>query len=56
MSWSREENILPHNLFEDQIIQNCPKIEATNLFDNDLLLKQKTQKEITYPGSWYNSN
>ena len=43
MSWTREENILRHYLFGDRIIQDCLKIDATYLYDNDLLLKQETQ-------------
>ena len=30
MPWTREENILRHNLFEDKIIQNSIKIDATH--------------------------
>ena len=37
MPGTREEKYLCHNLFGDEIIQNCPKIDATH-FDNDLLL------------------
>ena len=29
MPWTREENILLHNLFEDKIIQNNLKIDTT---------------------------
>ena len=35
----RGKNILCHYLFGDKIIQNCPKIDATHLYDNDLLLR-----------------
>ena len=33
-----------HNLFGDKMIQNSLKIDATYSYDNDLLLKQETQK------------
>ena len=55
MPWTREENILRHYLFGDKILENCLKIDATHLYDNDLLLRQETKK-IACPGSWYNNN
>ena len=33
-------------LFGDKIIQNYLKIDATHLYDNDLLLRQETQKRL----------
>ena len=41
-----EENILRHYLFGDKIIQNYLKIDATYLNNNDLLLRQETQKTL----------
>ena len=42
MLWTGEENILRYNLFGDKIIQNCFKIDAIHLYDNnDLLLRQE---------------
>ena len=41
MPWTRKENNLCH-LFGDKIIGKCLKIDATHLYDNDLLLKQET--------------
>ena len=35
--YSIVKNILCHYLFRDKIIQNCLKIDATHLYDNDLL-------------------
>ena len=45
MFWTREENILPHYLFGDKIIENCLKIDATYLYDNNLLLRQTKKKD-----------
>ena len=56
MHLTREENILCHYLFGDKIIQNCLKIDATHWYNNDLLMRQETQKNIACPGSWYNNN
>ena len=42
----RGKNILHHYLFGDKTIQNCLKIDATHLYDNDLLLTQETQKRL----------
>ena len=39
-------NILRHLLFGDKIIQNCLEIDAIHSYDNDLLLRQKTQKML----------
>ena len=50
---SREENILRQNLFGEKIIQNCLKTDETHLYDNDLLLRQKTQKRLAV-SSWCN--
>ena len=41
MLWIREEKYL----FGDKIIQNCLKIYATHLYDNNLLLRQETKKK-----------
>ena len=52
-------NILRHYLFRDKIIQNCLKIDATQLYDNDLLLRQETQKKkkiaynISFKKHWF---
>ena len=35
-----------HYLFGDKTIQNCLKIDATDKYDNDLLLRQETQKRL----------
>ena len=48
-SWSQclgqaRKNILYDYLFGDKTIQNCLKIYATDYYDNDLLLRQETQK------------
>ena len=51
MPWAQEENILRHYLFGDNIIQNCLKIDAIHSYDNDLVLRQETQKKIACPGS-----
>ena len=56
MPWTREENILRHNLFGDKIIENCLKIDVIIWYENDLLERQETQKRIACPGSWYNNN
>ena len=46
MPWTRDEkNILRHYLFGEKSIQYCLKIDATHLYDNDLLLRQETQKD-----------
>ena len=36
---------MPWTLFEDKIIPNCLKIDATYLYDSNLLLRQETQKK-----------
>ena len=46
MSWTREENILCHNLFSDKIIQNCLQIDATHYYYNDSLVRQETIKRL----------
>ena len=50
--WKREENILCHYLSVDKIIQNFLKIDATNKYDNDFLLRLETVKNSACPGSW----
>ena len=35
MLWTRDENILRHYLFGDKIIENCLKIDATDLMIYD---------------------
>ena len=50
------KNILRHDLFGDKIIRSSLKKYATHKYDNDVLLRQETQKKIAFPGSWYNSN
>ena len=40
------KNILRLQLFGDQIIQNCLKIDATHLYNNGLLARQETQKRF----------
>ena len=42
----REEIIFRQSLLGDKIIQNCIKIDATHSWDNDLLLRQETQKRL----------
>ena len=42
----RGKTILSHYLFGDKIIQNCLKIDATHYYNNDLVLKQETQKRL----------
>ena len=44
----KRKNILRRYLFADKIIQNCLKIDATNYYDNDLLLRQETHKKIAW--------
>ena len=44
------------HLFGDKVIQICLKIDATHYYRNDLLLRQKTQKKVAGPRSWYNNN
>ena len=56
MPLKRKRNILRHYKFEDKTTQNCLKIDATHLYDKDLLLRQETKKKIACPGSWYNKN
>ena len=56
MPGTREKNILRHYLFGEKINQNCLKIDDTQLYDNDLSLRQETQKNIACPWSWYNNN
>ena len=51
MAWTREENILRYYISKEKIIENCLKIDATLYYDNDLLLRQETQKKIACPGS-----
>ena len=55
MPLKSEENILRHYSFRDKIIPNCLKINATHEYDNDLLLRQETQKKLTCSGRWYNT-
>ena len=50
------KSILRHYVFGEKIHQNCVKIYATHQYDNDLLLRQETQKYIACPGSWYNND
>ena len=51
MSWTREKNILCITTYlETKIIENCLKIDTIHKYDNDLLLRQKTQKKIACPG------
>ena len=50
----RGKNILHHYSFWYKIIQNCLKTDANHYYDNDLLLRQETQKMIACPRSWYN--
>ena len=38
------KNIFRQYLFGDKILQNCLQIDATHLYDNDLLPRQETQK------------
>ena len=45
MLWTREDNTLRHYLFGDKILQNCLKIDATNYYEDNLLLRQETQKK-----------
>ena len=42
----KEEKYFCHFLFGDKIIQNCLKIDATHLYDDDLLLRQEAQKRL----------
>ena len=42
------ENILHHYLWGDKIIQNSLKIDAPRKYDNDLLLRQETQKILHF--------
>ena len=52
MPWRKElKNILRHYLFGDKNIQNCFKIDVTHYYDNNLLLRQETQKKIACPRS-----
>ena len=52
MSWTREEKIFcVTTQLENKIIQNCLKADATHYCDNDLLLRQETQKDIACSGS-----
>ena len=44
MSWTREEKYFSFLFIWRKIIQKCLKIDATHLYDNDLLLRQETQK------------
>ena len=55
MLCTREKNWC-HYLFGDKIIQDCLKIDATHLYNNDLFLRQETKKKIACPGSWSNNN
>ena len=50
MPCTREEKYFA-SLFGDKIIENCLKIDANQLYDNDLLLRQETEKKIACPGS-----
>ena len=52
----KRENIFCHCLFGEKIIENSLKIDATHLYDNDLLLRLETQKKIACTGSYYNNN
>ena len=57
MPWTGEEkNWRLFSYLGTKIIQNGFKIDPTQLYDNDLSLRQETQKKITCPGSWYNNN
>ena len=46
MPGTREENYLCHYLFGDKISQNSLRIDTTHSYDNDLLLRQETQKRL----------
>ena len=47
MPWTREEKIFyVISYLETKIIQNCFKIDETHLYDNNLLLKQETEKRL----------
>ena len=59
--WSKwlgqeKKKYLRHYLFEDQIIQNCPEIDATHYYDNDLLLRKETQEKSAWLESWFYYN
>ena len=44
MPWPRVEKIFCVTTYK--IIENCLKIDATHEYDNDLLLRQETQKRL----------
>ena len=46
MPWTREEMFCGTTYLETKIIQNHLKIDATHKYDNDLLLRQETQKKM----------
>ena len=45
MPWTRDKNILPHYSFRDKFIPSCLNIDATHKYENDLLLRQETEKK-----------
>ena len=50
--WRREEKYFVLLLiWSEKIISNCLKIDAIHEYDNDLLLRQETQKKIACSGS-----
>ena len=48
MPWTWEEKYFVSLLIWKQNHQNCLKIEATHLYDNDLSLRKQTKKKRLY--------
>ena len=46
MCWTRKKEYFASLLCGNKIIQNSLQIDATHLYDNDLLLRQETQKRL----------
>ena len=55
MPWTREEKYFASLLIWRQNPLKFSQNKCNHLYDNDLLLRQETQKKVACPGSWYNN-
>ena len=53
MPWTREEKIFCVTTYLET---KSLKTVSNYQYDNDLFMRQETQKKIACPGSWYNNN
>ena len=44
-----------HYLFGDKTIQYCLNMDATYLYDNNLLLRRETKRRIGFAKRWYSN-